>query len=360
MASKMITSHTTRSIEDHLNGFAGRIGMEGYDDTKHIHIAEENRDFVWPDVMWWSLIISILTGFPLPLMVICNNQIMDGGNRSTVLMLWRQNKFTVKIGDWEGNYDAMCANQVLAARWNRCMIPLTIITGASKEEKSQIFENYNKGINLTTGQLLKNRDYRPLVQSALSLIKRNKVQFPLSDKIDKVWRCKWNKTKSLSEISFAYQIIVGSMFGPDHYHTKFHLHLEKLMTIEQESIDLSNLQFICEVIDIADRDNRIKPKKRAMVFKKFIGAMIYDIHNVDMSRADFQTKWTTFCVRAYTSMTDDQMKSIVDVKTARATNFSRVRELSKNVSAYNLGCIAKDTYDSDSDNSSDSDNDSDE
>ena len=355
----MNTSHTTRSIEDHLNAFAGRPDMEGYDETRQIKIAEENRDFVWPEAMWYSLIISILSGFPIPAMITCNNELMDGGNRSTVLMKWRQNKFTVKIGEWEGNYQAMCVNPLLSGRWNRCMIPLTTITNATKAEKSQIFENYNSGIRLTFGQLLKNRNYRPLVKCALSMIKANATQFPLRELISRVWRQKWKKTKTLSELAFAYQIIVASIFGPDHFHTKFHLHTDKLMTVEQDQVDLTNLQFICEVIDRADPENNIGKKKKEAVFKKFIGAMIYDLRALD--RDEFTSKWTSFCIKAYTTMTDDETKAIVDVKTARATQSSRLRALSANVSAYMNDSKQNDlpNTDTDTDTQSDSD-DSDE
>jgi hypothetical protein len=356
----MITSHTTRSIEDHLNSFAGRPEMEGYDETKQIKIAEENRDFVWPEFMWYSLIVSILTGFPIPAMITCNDELMDGGNRSTVLMKWRQNKFTVKIADWEGNYQAMCINPLLSARWNRCMIPMTSITNASKAEKSQIFENYNSGIRLTFGQLLKNRSYRPLVKCALSMIKGSAIQFPLRELISRVWRQKWKKTKTLSELAFAYQIIVASIFGPDYFHTKFTLHTDKLMTVEQDQIDLTNLQFICEVIGQADPENNINSKKKEAVFKKFIGAMIYDLRTIH--RDEFSSKWKSFCIKAYTTMTPEETKAIVDVKTARATQSSRLRALSDNVSAYLKEPVQNElpNTDTDTDTQSDSDDDSDE
>lgn len=352
----MITSHTTRSIEDYLDDFAGRVGMEGYDETKRIHIAEENRDFVWPREMWEDLIRSIFAGYTIPLMVICDDHLMDGGNRSTVLMKWRQNEFTLRFNDWEGNYDAMISNPVLAGRWNRCAIPLTIINDATREERSQIYENYNKGIVLSMGQLLYNRKYRPLVRVAHTMIGRE-GEFPFANLLHRVWKNKWKKTKTFSELAFAHQIIVGSVYGPNDFHLSFQRHLDKLMTVEDDRIDLSNLRFICETMCVADPDNTCVRKKKELVFKRFIGPMIYDVHT--MTKENFTEKWTEFCRRAYTTLTPEEFKTLADVGTSRATNHSRIQRLSSNVSRmlYGGGAVPvpANNHDDDSDSSDDSD-----
>lgn len=350
----MITSHTTRSIEDYLDDFAGRFDMPGYDDTRRVHIAEENRDFVWPKDMWEDLIKSIFAGYTIPLMVICDDQLMDGGNRSTVLMKWRRNEFTVKFNDWEGNYDAMIAKPELTARWNRCVIPLTIITNATREERSQIYENYNKGIVLSTGQLLYNRKYRPLVKVASALIGRE-GRFPFSDLVHRVWKKSWKKTKTLNELAFAYQVVVGSIYGPNEFHRTFQRHLDRLMSIEEAHIDLSNLRFICEVMCRSDPDNTVAPKRKAYVFKSFIGAMIYDIHTATRER--FAEKWEEFCRRAYVTLTPEGFKALADVGTSRATNQSRIQRISINVAMLLDGTnsAVQPNVESDSDSDDDSD-----
>ena len=335
--TRMITRHTTQSIEDFLDDFAGRIGMEGFNPDNRIHIAEENREFVWPQKMQEELIISIFEGFAIPLMVICDDQLMDGGNRATSLMLWRQNKFTVKFGDWQGNYDAMVQHPILAGRWNRCVIPMTLIHNATKEERSQIYENYNKGIILSFGQRLLNRKQCKLVEAALKMLGRGDSEFELKELLSNVWQSKWRKTKTLTELGLAYQILVSSMFGPAYCHTKFHAHLDKIL--HTETVDLTNLKFICEVIQGADVENAVDKKKKALIFKKFISAMIYDFHSGDISRESFVEKWTSFYRKAYMNITSDHLKTILDVKTDRGDNVSRVRRLSINVSTYLDGTL---------------------
>lgn len=350
--TKMNTQHTTQSIEDFLDVFGGRASMEGYNPEKKVQIAEENREFVWPQNMQEELIISIFRGFAIPLMVICDDQLMDGGNRATTLMLWRQNKFTVKFGEWEGNYDAMVQHPTLAGRWNRCVIPMTLISNATKEERSQIYENYNKGIVLTFGQRLYNRKSCMLVATALQLIGRGTSDFEFKELLSNVWQSKWRKTKTLTEVGFAYEVIVSSMFGPQYYHTKFHLHLDKIL--KTDAIDLANLKFMCEVIQLADPENAIDKKKKASLFRKFIGAMIYDFHSGEVSRENFTEKWTLFYRKAYVNLTSEQLKSIIDVKTDRGDNLSRVRRLSINVSTYLDGTLL-DTRSQDEDSELDDD-----
>jgi hypothetical protein len=336
----MRTSYPNRSIEDYLDDFAGRqydpAGNPDaeYDPSKPIKIAEENRDYVWTDEMAKEFIQSIFAGFPIPGIVIVDNEIMDGGNRSTVLMNWRNNKFTVKYKEWEGNYDAM--TPALSARWNRCMIPVTEITGASRAERSLIYDNYNKGVVLTPGQKLWNRKYLPLVRKATAILSRG-GDFPFLPLLQRVWKRTWRKTKTLGELSLAYSIIVASIFGPEHFHTKVHVHLPRMLSTAEEEINLSNLQFICEVLDRVDPTNTFAPKRKEQIFKKFIGGMLHDIHT--MSRDDFEEKWSTFCLQAYTTLTKEQIKNLIDVGSARANNQSRIAQLSQNVADFIDGIV---------------------
>lgn len=331
MATRMTIEHKTKPIEDYLTDFAGRSDMEGYDDSKPIHLFEGQRDFVWPLDMWCAFIVSILTGYPIPLMVICNNELMDGGNRSTVLMKWKRNEFRVTIGDWTGNYDEMMMNPLLSARWNRCSIPMTVVMNATADEQSSMFEKYNTSINLTTGHLLFNRIHSPLVSMAAAMIgQTDRIEFPFPDLIRSVWKRSWRKTKNRNELTLAFQIIVASMAGPAHYHTKFQLHLRRIMNTGIGDIDLSNLRFICEVVQSADPENKIAAKVKEMRFKEYVGPMIHDIHS--MTRDTFREKWQTFFEQAYNVLTKERLKKLLDVGVARANNQARIAQIATNVS----------------------------
>ena len=101
------------------------------------------------------------------------------------------------------------------------------------------------------------------------------------------------------------------------------------MTTRVEDIDLSRLRRICEMIESVDPGNTVDRKRKAMCFKKFIGAMIHDDWNMD--NALFNAKWTAFLTNAYNVLTAEQFKKILDVGTNRAQNQSRLAALSENV-----------------------------
>jgi hypothetical protein len=332
MSTRMNIYHTPRPIEGFLADFAGRETMSGYDATRPIKIAEENRDFVWSEEMCKDLIKSIFAGYPIPQMVICDNLLMDGGNRSTALKMWRQNEFTVRVGEWEGNYDAM--TRELSARWNQCMIPMTIITNATEEERSNVFENYNKGIVLNFAQKIWNRKYKPLAKAACDLVYGG--EFPFRDLISHVWKRTWNKTKTRSELALAYQVVVGSMFGWEYCSTKFSgAAVRRLMETPADQIDHSNLRQICEVFRLADPEGKVAPKQRAWVFKNFIIAAIHDFHN---ERESFVPKWREFLILAYAT-SRPELKKLKEVGTARANNLTRIGALARNISEYVAGTI---------------------
>jgi hypothetical protein len=327
----MTIQHTHSSIEDYLDQFAGREGMPGYDETKTIRIAEENRDYVWSPTDEKEYIVHVLLGYPISQMVICDNRVLDGGNRSTVFWLWRRNMFTVRIGDWEGTYSAMTPD--LVARWNRAQIPTTVITNATPEQRANIFEAHNKGKQLSFGEKVWNRKYCPLAHEACAMVYSR--DFPLRDLISAVWRKPNPKPgKRKSELGRAYQLIAGSMFGPQYCSSKFSgPAVPLLMNTTREQIDHSNLRTICEAFRTADPDGTIGAKQKAWVFKYFAPAAIHDFHT---SRDTFDATWARAIPRLYAAPRD-VLKQIRDVKTARANNLTRLAALSQNVYDYVAG-----------------------
>ena len=81
----METTYQNINIEPYINNFTGRKGHAGFDEKKRTKISELNRDFVWPMFLQVALIVSILSGMPIPQMFICDNEILDGGQRSTTI-----------------------------------------------------------------------------------------------------------------------------------------------------------------------------------------------------------------------------------------------------------------------------------
>jgi Protein of unknown function DUF262 len=334
----METIYITLPLLQFITSFAGRKNTPGYDESRKYKIAECNRDFVWTSEFQQGLIKSVLTGAPIPTIAICDNQIVDGGNRSTTLHQFVNNQFKVTLGDVEYDYDGVRANPELNNKWLSCQVNLMVTSNATEDQFAELYENLNKGMSLTHGQKLVNRDHYPLVLMALAMIGRTReVEFPLAALLSRVWKDSFKTTKTRSEVTLAFQILASALFGPDNFHMKFQYHIKliKSVTTDQINENMGNLTRILTMIDNVDPDNTILRKTKIDIFKRFIGGIIYDSRN--MGAIDFQTKWNQFLRDAYTKLTRDQLKQLVDVGTLRAKAESRIKGLSDNVRMYNAG-----------------------
>ena len=336
----MRIEYSTTDPESFLEAFAGRVAMPKYDEKKPLHIAECNRDFVWNESMQRDLIESILIGHPIPTFTVCNNKLVDGGNRATTMHRFRNDELSIEFSGFSGTFSEMkIYRQDLIAMWYRCKLNRMIVTDATQDEMSKIYENLNKGVNLTHGQLLKNRSHYPLVSIALAMLSRGSATFRYLQLLHNVWKSKFKASKPLSELSFAFQFLIAALFGSSHYHTNFFNHLTYIMGKSSADIDgnMKNLRAILSTISNADPNNLVERKKKADCFKRFIGAMIHDFHAKAITSEQYDAKWTRFFRDAYNVLTKDQLKGLVDVGTKRAHFSSRMQGVSENVDKYLQG-----------------------
>jgi hypothetical protein len=331
----MNTTFQTTTISDFLDNFAGRKESEGYDESKPIKIAECNRDFVWSLEMQKGFIRSILLGYPIPAMCIANGDILDGGNRTTTIWLFRNGVFSVSLteGSLELDYRTMCEDRALTRRWDSAVIPQQIITNATPDQVAQIYENLNKGVRLTFGQLLENRRYRAWVRLAEAMVGRGEGVYDDLELLKRVWAPRFPKTKNRSELGFTFQVLVAAELGPAYFNQTFSYHIKLIMGDTPPSS--SNLRIMLSMIDLCDRELRVPSKKKKEVFKKFIGAIIHDFHAFgEAQRTQWTAKWVEFITDAYSILTNKAISIIIDVGTLRATNDGRIAGVARNVQKY--------------------------
>jgi hypothetical protein len=296
--------YTTTTVPAFLNLFAGRTGI-GHDDiyvqTKRYKIADVNRDYVWPDVpgLQDGFINDVLKQDALPPIIICNDDLIDAGNRATTLWLFHNNKLVV------GGLTFDTLPQDKRDNWSGCTMSMLIISGATEDEKAGYYEKFNKGVSLTFGQKLDNRRARPLVAMALSMIGRGGV-FPLADLQNSVWTPRFKITKPRTELGRAYSVLSASMYGAHYFHDNYGLHSAHIMGPDVPN--LANLNAIYTVIKSADQNEEINAALKKKVFNKFIGAVILDFHK--MAYAEFTDKWSRFFRAAYTTLSPNEFKNL--------------------------------------------------
>lgn len=334
MLCKNATMHTTiqpSSIEHFLSTFAGRRDMEGYDESKPIKIAECNRDFVWTKTMQRDFICSILKGYPIPPMCIVNGQIVDGGNRSTTLWLFKNGKFSITLDGIENiSYDHMCTDRVMTRRWDSAVFAQQIVSDATPDEFAQIYENLNKGVQLTIGQLLENRKHRSWVAMAEAMIGRGSTEYSDRVLLQSVWTDAFRTTQGRKELAWAFQVLVGAELGPAHFHLRFTDHCQLIMGTTEATT--GRLHVILDMINSCDVDHVVSLKKKKDIFQKFIGSIIYDNHT--MEAESWKEKWTGFIHQAYNTLGEKDIKKIINVGNKRASSSTKIQKISENVSQY--------------------------
>jgi hypothetical protein len=330
----METTYLTQNLEPYINNFTGRRGHAGFDDTKRYKISELNRDFVWPMFMQVALICSILQGLPIPQIFICDNEILDGGQRSTTIHRFVNGEFPITFNGREFYYPDMRADPVLNTRWLTYQISILKVTGATPEQRAQMYEDFNKGVPLTTGQKLFARTTFPLIAMSMALLNRTSTAvFLFRELLSRVWKSSWNTTKTLTELTFSYQILSASLFGPQYFDVKFTTVVELVNSKTMIDINLNThkLVSILQAFDNADPDNVVARRIKETIFRKFIGGAIYDFHN--MPYLDFCGKWTRFIREAYT-FEKNIIQRLLDVGAMRAHAVSRICGVSRNVQNY--------------------------
>ena len=336
----MRTRLTQIALDDLVDGFTGRDGMEGYDPEKPIKLYELNRDFVWPMDYQTGLITSILSGYPVSPITTCNGFIVDGGNRTTTLWKFKNNKFSVELDGDTYTYEDVQDDRDLIRAWDRCQVPVVEITEATDDNISNIYQNLNTAVKLSPGQLLENRKHIPVVDAALSILGRsvNNDQFPYKDMTDRVWPTRTNKTETRSEIAFAFELLVGTMYGPGCYHTSFHKFVkEKFLeegNVKSTYVNFEKLEKLLSIVDEADPGNTVDRVRKTGCLRKFAGGIVHDMYDESMSTNDVKQKWQTMFKKAYFDIDSKELKKITDVGTNRANNHLRLKALSERVQKY--------------------------
>ena len=325
--------YTDISVSDFLDDFRGRFNMLGYDETKQYKIAECNRDYVWTLELKEGFIRSVINYEPLPALILCNNELIDGGNRATTLCLYYHDGFKA---DKKLYSELSFEDQ---ARFRQCSMPITIIEDATNSEKADYYEKFNKGIVLTFGQKMENRKDRPLVKAAFALIGHQGYPVsPLRNLIARVWSPAIPNGKVRSEVTLAYKIIIASMFGSAHYYNDWGAASERIK--DTDIVDLTNLRQILEVLNI-DPNGMVPEKKKKAYFQKFIGAVLHDswlLEGARLTQDQFTHKWQRFFTEAYNILDVEQVAKIATFKPMGLQDTrSRCAAISMSVSTYLRG-----------------------
>lgn len=368
MASVTLSTENIQLTIHSLNSkFAGRVGTEGYDKNKLIHIHRRNRAYVWNRKMQEDFLDSILKGYYIPPIIcsesVCDGvirrEVMEGGNRITTFRKILMNEVKMLTDEQKAIVQAH-------------PITLVVMSNLTSVQQCEMFRRINKNVKVTDGQLyLVNKDDSPLVREAFALL--HDPSHPLREKITKHFgNTENNDNDNKSNLATSVALVSGSLYGPDYITKLFDRQKEKidLKDILDRNTIVTKIGLVFDVFGMADEQIKItnaRKKKAQWTLGKYIGPILYDISTNPTEVRKIQEKWVTYIVRVRKD--EPNAEKAIEVKGACNLNREKLRKISKKIEIYVktnqivtddelkviLGTPATFSYDSDDENDTNDD-----
>ena len=313
--------------------FAGRRNVDGYDETKPIHIHRRNRAFVWNKDMQLNCLDSMLKGYYIPPIICCSRfvngverrEVMEGGNRITTF----RRIMNKEIGDLtDDQCHKVCAHP----------ITLVVMRNLTNTQQREMFRRLNKNVKVSDGQLYSmSEEDSPLVREALALL--NDINYPLRALITEVFFDTVNKDNDgQKNLENAIVMVSGALNGVKFITKSFSR--QEIKVEKQEPINRATIVHILgRVFNIFKLANQEEPlhnktaQKAQFTVGTYIGPILYDIHTSDGSE-DITRKWVKMIVAVRKGVVN--AKDAIYVKGAQNITADKLKQKS-----YKVGIFVK-------------------
>jgi len=204
------------------------------DDLKdgRITIPDHQREYCWSQQLQCNFVLSILRGYPIPSMLmskergVANPSIEDGRQRLTTAMRFRNNLFDVEEKYYRDLTD------IQRERFDDYKILTITFSGATLDERICIFDWFNSGKKLSSGEHCHNQARTPLVALAKELFMT--VGTGVHDRAERIWGVRGEapgsegptKDKGRKWLINAVALCMGLLYGPENV-TKNYQHIKK-------------------------------------------------------------------------------------------------------------------------------------
>ncbi len=325
MAVNLSTETIQTTISQMNRDFAGRVGSNGYDETKLLHIHRRNRAYVWNKAMQEDLLDSILKGYYVPPIICCSRiiggaerrEVMEGGNRITTIRKILNNEVRELTPEQRHTVESFG-------------VALVVMRNLTANHQRKMFRRLNKNIRVSDGQLYAmSEDDSPLVKEAIDLL--NQDDHPLREMMTRhFFDTRGVDNDGKSNLANAVALISGAIHGV-HYITKSY-NVQDPMIDSQAIINRATIvQVLGAVLEIFTLADQIEPltdkRKRRGQWSvgKWLGAMLYDyIMNPGYTRT-IQDKWANYIARVRSGEEGaEEATKIAGAQNLTATRYKRI------------------------------------
>jgi hypothetical protein len=208
MSDRIRLEHSSMIIRDLVEDF----------DSQRFLIPPHQREYRWTLNQQKKLIISVLKGYPIPLIVMSKENgiqsIEDGRQRMTTLSRYKNDMFGITWPIHSGlvrKYSQLTEEE--RAEFNRTNVQLSTFSGATPEQRVEIFDFLQNGSPLTAGERYHAQYASPLVSYTLALLLKPGERF--YDRATVVWGERSDyKDKKYTGLLNAIALVLGLLYGP--------------------------------------------------------------------------------------------------------------------------------------------------
>lgn len=258
---------------------------------KRILVPTHQREYCWNIALQRNFVLSILRGFPIPSMLMSkergevNPSIEDGRQRLTTAMRFRDNLFSLDDGN---TYSKLTPIQ--QERFDKYKILVITFSGASLDERICIFDWFNSGKKLTSGEHCHNQARTPLVALAKKLFMT--VGSGIHERAERIWGVQGDtpgsegptRDRGRKGLINAVAFCMGLLYGPANV-TKNYEHIKqgymtRVISPELEVAVRKDLERILEIYEAVEAAAPMGHKKllnKQWDMGTFTGYILYSL-----------------------------------------------------------------------------------
>lgn len=257
---------------------------------KRILVPSHQREYCWDEALQSNFVLSILRGYPIPSMLMskergqANPSIEDGRQRITTAMRFRDNLFAVEGKRYRD------LTEIQRERFDDYKVLTITFSGATLEERIEIFDWFNSGKKLTSGEHCHNQASTPLVSLAKELFMT--LGTGVHDRAVRIWGVRGEapgseeatKDKGRRWLINAVALCMGLLYGPENVN-KNYKHIKKgymtspISPQRREGVlsDLNRILEIYEAVELQQPMGRKKLLNPQWDLGTFTGYIIYSL-----------------------------------------------------------------------------------
>jgi hypothetical protein len=267
-------------------------------------IPPHQREYCWTPLKEEELINTILTGLPIPTIIVRQHRrgaesqktLEDGRQRLTCLDKFRSEQFTFK----GLKFSDLTADQ--KGDFNNYQIPVLVYSNATDEQAARIFDNFQNGTPLTIGERLHSlRSLSAVTRFASDLLLTPGKKY--HDRAVPVWGKHEGIGKRGNDLTAAVSLVISVTFGkPEDIclskkYDDFQRNLFKDLTPIMQARAAQHLEHLFDIYEAVQETEPLRNRRIQWNHGNFTGPILYSLITHPRRVEFIKERWVNYLVK---------------------------------------------------------------